>query len=164
MLAVIANLLCVVLFAGLLQLAYLVDKQLFILSALVGLGFILTLAKLDKIEAALSETRRQQVMGVFGKLVFFLLACAFVIGSSWVMQYLHATGRLDRWSGQEASTSQSRRNSSRSQRTDAGNEKAKDKMNEDSSSTECAKAEKNNVGEGRVELVEVIENKEGQTK
>jgi hypothetical protein len=160
MLAIVANLLCAVLFAGLLQVAYFVDRQLFIISALVGLGFILTLAKLDKIEIALSETRRQQVVGAFGKLVFFLIACALVIGSSWAVHHLRATGRLERWLAQAQGASAPGRGGSTRQTAGPGNDIKKVETTADSSSKEYKKATENRGGEGRVELVEVIENKQ----
>ncbi len=164
MLGIVANLLCAVLFAGLLQVAYFVDRQLFLISALVGLGFILTLAKLDKIEVALSETRRQHVMGAFGKVLFFLIACALVVGSSWVVHHLRTTGRLDRWLMQAQSVSAPGRGGSTPQSAGAESGRRNVETTADSSSNERKKSGEHHAGEGRVELVEVIEDKQPEAK
>ncbi|MDQ7780717.1 MAG: hypothetical protein RDV41_13565 [Planctomycetota bacterium] len=95
MLSGITNLVCLVFFSALLQYTYLVDRQLFILSALIGLGFILTLAKLDRIEVSLSEARRQQQTGALARFLLFLLACGLVVGISLLVHHLYAAGVLD---------------------------------------------------------------------
>lgn len=159
MFAVIANLVCAVLFAGLLQLAYFLDRGLFIISALTVLGFLLMLAKLDKIEIALSEARRQRVAGTFGKVMFLLLASALVIGSSLAIHHLRGSGLLDHWLVQSQRASPPREGDSAGQAVDINNRERTGAAEELSSKGDEKPAE-TGVGEGGVELVEVIESKQ----